>query len=74
MYQATYAPEFYRGVHGLVHHEFRARKSAHVLTALLRRPWAARPAHMRRVGSWIYNRAALAVTRRRVLNLRGEPS
>ena len=33
-----------------------------------------RPRHLRRAASWIYNRAALAVTRRRVLNLRGEPS
>ena len=74
MYKATYAPEVYRGVHGLVHHEFRARKSAHALSALLKRPWAARPRHARRVASWIYNRAALAIRRRRVLNLLGEPS
>jgi hypothetical protein len=57
-----------------VHHEFRARKSAHALSALLKRPWAARPRHARRVASWIYNRAALAIRRRRVLNLLGEPS
>ena len=31
MYKATYAPEVYRRVHGLVHHEFRARKSANAL-------------------------------------------
>src|SRR5687768_4426098 len=74
MYKATYAPEVYRGVHGLVHHEFRARKSAHALSALLKRPWGARPRHARRVASWIYNRAALAIRRRRVLNLLGEPS
>lgn len=74
MYKATYAPEVYRGVHGLVHHEFRARKSAHALSALLKRPWGARPRHARRVASWIYNRVALAIRRRRVLNLLGEPS
>jgi anaerobic magnesium-protoporphyrin IX monomethyl ester cyclase len=74
MYKATYAPDVYRSVHGLVHHEFRARKSAHVLAALLKAPWAARPRHLRRAASWIYNRAALAVTRRRVMNLLGEPS
>ena len=34
MYKATYAPEVYRRVHGLVHHEFRARKSASALSAL----------------------------------------
>jgi anaerobic magnesium-protoporphyrin IX monomethyl ester cyclase len=74
MYKATYAPDVYRGVHGLVHHEFRARKSADVLSALLTAPWAARPRHLRRAASWIYNRAALVIKRRRVLNLIGDPS
>jgi len=74
MYKATYEPEVYRRVHGLVHHEFRARKSANALGALARRPWDARPAHLRRAASWIYNRAALAIKRRQVLNLRHEPS
>jgi anaerobic magnesium-protoporphyrin IX monomethyl ester cyclase len=75
MYQATYAPEVYRRVHGLVHHEFRARKSASALTALARAPWRARPAHARRAASWLYNRAALAITRRTLVkNLREEPS
>jgi len=70
MYKATYAPEVYRSVHGLVHHEFRARKSAHVLSALLKAPWSARPRHLRRAASWIYNRAALSLTRRRLRPLR----
>jgi anaerobic magnesium-protoporphyrin IX monomethyl ester cyclase len=74
MYKATYAPEVYRRVHGLVHHEFRARKSAGALRALVKRPWSARPAHFRRAASWAYNRAALAVSRRRVWSLRHEPS
>jgi anaerobic magnesium-protoporphyrin IX monomethyl ester cyclase len=73
MYNATFAPEVYRRVHGLVHHELRARKSANALIALAHRPWAVRPAHLRRAASWAYNRTALAVTRRR-LNLRHEPS
>lgn len=70
MYKATYAPEVYRRVHGLVHHEFRARKSATALTALAGSPWDMRPTHLRRAASWIYNRAALAVTRRRLRPLR----
>jgi anaerobic magnesium-protoporphyrin IX monomethyl ester cyclase len=74
MYRATYAPEVYKRVHGLVHHEFRARKSASVLNPLIKTPWHARPHHLRRAASWIYNRAATVVTRRRVLNLLGEPS
>ena len=43
MYKATYAPEVYRRVHGLVHHEFRARKSANALSALVKTPWEMRP-------------------------------
>ena len=85
MYHATYAPEVYRQVHGLVHHEFRARKSAEALTALMRGSWRVRPSwtnlkdcpHV--IGSWMYNRAALALTRRRLRPLpiaaprKGEP-
>ena len=74
MYKATYPPEVYRRVHGLVHHEFRARKSAGVLTALAKSPWEMRPSHARRAASWIYNRSALALTRWRLQNLRAEPS
>jgi anaerobic magnesium-protoporphyrin IX monomethyl ester cyclase len=66
MYTATFAPEVYRRVHGLVHHEFRARKSASALSALAQRPWQARPVHVRKAASWLYNRAALAVTRHRL--------
>lgn len=79
LYQATYAPEIYRRVHGLVHHEFRARRSAQALLALLRDPRQAKPRHARRLASWIYNRAALVLTRRLVQRTlvmppRGEPS
>lgn len=74
MYKATYEPEVYRRVHGLVHHEFRARKSADALAALVGSPWEVRPAHVRRAASWLYNRAALAIKRRQVLNLRHETS
>jgi anaerobic magnesium-protoporphyrin IX monomethyl ester cyclase len=70
MYQATYAPDVYRRVHGLVHHEFRARKSAKALTSLLRAPWQTRPHHARRLASWVYNRTALAVTRLRLRPVR----
>jgi anaerobic magnesium-protoporphyrin IX monomethyl ester cyclase len=74
MYKATYEPEVYRRVHGLVHHEFRARKSANALSAVAQSPLDLRPVHLRRAASWIYNRAALAIKRRQVLNLRHEPS
>lgn len=74
MYKATYTPEVYRRVHGLVHHEFRARRSATALSVLAHSPWRMRPAHLRKAASWIYNRAALAVTRRLLMHPRGEPS
>ncbi|HYB93438.1 MAG TPA: radical SAM protein [Vicinamibacterales bacterium] len=74
MYKATYAPAVYRRVHGLVHHEFRARKSADALSAMLRAPWQLRPVHARRAASWFYNRAALALMRRHVSQLRIESS
>jgi radical SAM superfamily enzyme YgiQ (UPF0313 family) len=73
MYKATYAPEVYRRVHRLVHHELRARKSANALAPLASRPWAMRPADLRQAASWAYNRTALAVTRRQ-LNHRTEPT
>ena len=66
MYKATYAPEVYRRVHRLVHHELRARTA--------RRAWLRRPYHLRRAASWIYNQAALAMTRTLVKNLRAEPT
>ena len=72
MYQATYAPDVYRRVHGLVHHELRARKSAEALSALAQNPRDLRPRHLRRAASWLYNRAALAVTRHQLRPLRSE--
>jgi anaerobic magnesium-protoporphyrin IX monomethyl ester cyclase len=60
MYKATYAPEVYRRVHRLVHHEFRARKA--------KRAWLRRPHHLRRAAAWAYNSAALAMTRTLVRN------
>jgi hypothetical protein len=60
MYKATYAPEVYRRVHRLVHHEFRARNA--------KRAWLRRPHHLRRAAAWFYNSAALAMTRTLVRN------
>ena len=70
MYKATFAPDVYRRVHGLVHHELRARKSAEALSAIARNPRDLRPRHLRRAASWLYNRAALALTRRQLRPLR----
>jgi anaerobic magnesium-protoporphyrin IX monomethyl ester cyclase len=72
VYKATYAPDVYRRIHGLVHHELRARKSAEALSALALNPRELRPRHLRRAASWLYNRAALAVTRHQLRPLRQE--
>jgi anaerobic magnesium-protoporphyrin IX monomethyl ester cyclase len=66
MYRATYAPEFYRQLHRVVHHEFRAVRQKRVLGRLAQSPLSARPADLRRAASWLYNRAALPVAARRL--------
>jgi len=66
MYRATYAPEFYREIHGVVHHEFRARRLAEAMAPLTKAPWRVRPADLRRVAAWIYNRGALSISRARL--------
>ena len=38
MYRATYAPEFYRALHALVHAEFRVRKSLDAIARAAARP------------------------------------
>jgi radical SAM superfamily enzyme YgiQ (UPF0313 family) len=43
MYHATYAPDFYRALHALVHAEFRQRRALDLLAALGRRPHVIRP-------------------------------
>jgi anaerobic magnesium-protoporphyrin IX monomethyl ester cyclase len=72
MYKATYAPEVYRRVHGLVHHEFRAAQVRERIGGLVRTPWEMRPSDARRAASWVYNRAALAITRHLLRPLRAE--
>lgn len=56
MYPATYAPEFYRALHALVHAQFRSRRAFDILlraarrpaTIHRRRPASSLPAHTRR--------------------------
>jgi radical SAM superfamily enzyme YgiQ (UPF0313 family)/glycosyltransferase involved in cell wall biosynthesis len=47
MYHATYVPDFYRALHGLLHAEFRARRSSIAIARVARRPWTLRPRHAR---------------------------
>jgi anaerobic magnesium-protoporphyrin IX monomethyl ester cyclase len=54
MYRATYAPDFYRVLHDVVHHEFRVRRFTPTIKGAL---------------TWTYNRAALPLAERRLRRL-----
>ena len=69
MYRATFAPAFYRTVHDVVHHEFRARQLGDALRANRRDLRALRPRHLRQLAAWVYNRAALPAAERRLRRL-----
>jgi anaerobic magnesium-protoporphyrin IX monomethyl ester cyclase len=59
MFRATYPPRFYRVLHHVVHHEFRARDLARRVRHLIGRPSRLRPPDLRRIAAWAYHRAAL---------------
>jgi radical SAM superfamily enzyme YgiQ (UPF0313 family) len=59
MYRATFSPEFYRQLHAVVHHAFRAQRQSEALARLLRRPWRLRLGDARRLAAWAYHRGAL---------------
>ena len=69
MYRATYEPQFYRALHHVVHHDFRARRVARRMRLLAARPSIARASDLRQVASWAYNRVALPFARRRLQRL-----
>jgi anaerobic magnesium-protoporphyrin IX monomethyl ester cyclase len=66
MYRATYEPEFYRVLHHVVHHEFRATRLGRELRSIAGRPSRLRASHLRQLAAWMYNRAALPVADRRL--------
>ncbi len=59
MYRATYPPRFYRVLHHVVHHEFRARQLARRVRHLTGQPSRLRPPDLRRIAAWAYHRTAL---------------
>jgi anaerobic magnesium-protoporphyrin IX monomethyl ester cyclase len=59
MYRATYPPRFYRVLHHVVHHEFRARQLARRVRHLMGRPSCLRLPDVRRIAAWAYHRTAL---------------
>jgi anaerobic magnesium-protoporphyrin IX monomethyl ester cyclase len=61
MYRAAYPAAFYRVLHDVVHHGFRADRLGQRMRALARSPSSVRPEDLRRLAAWVYNRAALAL-------------
>lgn len=69
MYRATYEPEFYRVLHQVVHHDFRARRLQAHLRFAAADPARLRLSDLRRLAGWAYNRAALPRAERRLRRL-----
>jgi anaerobic magnesium-protoporphyrin IX monomethyl ester cyclase len=63
LYRGPYTTAFYRTLHRVVHHEFRARKNLDELRAALRHPRRLRPSHARRAASLLAHRLALPIAR-----------
>jgi anaerobic magnesium-protoporphyrin IX monomethyl ester cyclase len=69
MYHATYVPDFYRALHGVVHAEFRARKSSVAMSRVARRPWTARPRDARAAVNVTYQTVLAGLLHRRLSRL-----
>jgi radical SAM superfamily enzyme YgiQ (UPF0313 family) len=72
MYRATYSPDFYRALHGLVHAEFRRRRALDRLSALARRPHLIRPKIAREIVAGILQAAKRPALERKVKALARE--
>jgi len=66
MYHATYVPDFYRALHGLVHAEFRARKAAAMVARVAARPWTIGRRHARAAAQAAYHSIQVTRLRRRL--------
>ncbi|MBL8130934.1 MAG: radical SAM protein [Anaerolineae bacterium] len=66
LYRGPFRTEFYRQLHTVVHKEYRSRKTARALRALVRHPAALRPGHLRQTASMIYHLATLPAARARL--------
>jgi radical SAM superfamily enzyme YgiQ (UPF0313 family) len=73
LYRATYEPEFYRVLHKVVHHDFRAQRQAARLRALALGGNVASVADLRAAAAWIYHRAALPLAERQLRILARQP-
>ena len=73
MYRATYEPEFYRVLHRVVHHEFRAHASRARLGTVVGGARMRRPGRSAAAAAWIYHRASLPVAERQLCALARRP-
>src|SRR5690606_21832345 len=74
LYQGPFGTAFYRQLHTVVHKDYRSRKTAAELRALLRRPSALRPAHLRQTAAMIYHRLTLPAAQSKLDRLAAESS
>lgn len=75
LYRATYAPEFYRVLYRVVHHEFRIRQSLAILRRDLPHPRTWRLSHVRNIVSIPWQAIKLEIGRMRLNRLeRANPS
>jgi radical SAM superfamily enzyme YgiQ (UPF0313 family) len=63
LYEGPYGTAFYRQLHIVLHHEFRARKHLLSLRRLLKHPADFKLAHIRKLASLLYHVAALPFAR-----------
>jgi hypothetical protein len=73
MYRATFAPEFYRALHHVVHHEFRAHRLGRLLRGRASRPSQLGTADVRHLAAWAYNRVKLPLAARALARHAREP-
>jgi anaerobic magnesium-protoporphyrin IX monomethyl ester cyclase len=66
LYQGPFGSAFYRQLHTVLHHEFRARKAGRELLHALRRPITLRPRHLRRGAAVVYHQVTLPLARRQL--------
>lgn len=73
LYQGTFTTPFYRGLHDVVHAEFRSARAASELRGVARHPLTARPRHLRKAAAWVWHRGRLPILRRRLDRLAVSP-
>jgi radical SAM superfamily enzyme YgiQ (UPF0313 family) len=73
LYRATYQPEFYRALHRVVHHEFRATRYANRLGTVAGGVRVPGLRDLRAAAAWIYHRAWLPLAERQLVALSRRP-